>query len=286
MKLYSDRRFCVYIYRNKITKDVIYIGNGTYQRPYVISNRHEDVIKLHKDGHLEIEIIFHALTKHEAETIEGEFLDEYLGVCKDGLRLLNKSKKGLTKDVSYSKMNSFFYYDESSPTFLRWKVDRNGTGRAIIMKSGDVAGNVSLSKNYSYVCLEYLRYSVHRIVYCLCSKQDVPNDKVIDHIDGDGTNNNISNLRLVTMQGNSQNVRRCEMQSNNKTGVVGVSINRCEGRSYYSAHLSFILNGNKVNNSKYFRISTYGEQEAFRLACEARKQFEAERDLELSTQTN
>ena len=282
MKLYSDKRFCVYVYRKKSTQEIIYIGNGTYHRPFVFSGRHSEIVNLRKLEDLEIEIVFHSLTKNEAETIEGEFLDEYLGVCKDGFNLLNRSSKGLIKTVSYEKMCQYFYYDETSPTYLRWKVNRKGTGKALIMKAGDVAGNVSGSKGYSYVCLEYLRYSVHRIVYCLAHKTDIPKDMMIDHIDGDGTNNSVSNLRLVTMQGNSQNVRRCEMQANNKTGAVGVSINRCEGRSYYAAHLTFILNGKKQKFSEYFRISKYGEQEAFRLACEARKRFEAERDLVLS----
>lgn len=44
-------------------------------------------------------------------------------------------------------------------------------------------------------------YRVHRLVY-LTFIGDIPNDKVIDHIDGNTSNNHVSNLRCVT---NSEN---------------------------------------------------------------------------------
>jgi len=48
---------------------------------------------------------------------------------------------------------------------------------------------------------------------------DIPDGLFIDHLDGDATNNSISNLRLVT---HSENHRNRKIQSNNTSGTPGV----------------------------------------------------------------
>lgn len=47
-------------------------------------------------------------------------------------------------------------------------------------------------------------YRVHRLVY-MTYIGPIPSDKVIDHIDGNTSNNNLSNLRCVTQAENCQN---------------------------------------------------------------------------------
>jgi hypothetical protein len=51
----------------------------------------------------------------------------------------------------------------------------------------------------------------------------IPHGLFVDHIDGDATNNAISNLRLVT---HSENHRNRRIQSNNSSGVPGVQMRR------------------------------------------------------------
>lgn len=280
--LFSDNRFCVYVYRRISDNKVFYIGNGSYERPYVISSRSKEIKEEFKNNNATVEIIFSGLTKIQAEIIEGEFLDEYVGNRTEVFDLLNKAKKTLTKPLSYEYLSQYFYYDETSPTGLRWRVDRKGTGSALIVKVGDVAGGIlktnKKNKPYSSVCLDYVRYTTHRIVYCIYNKCDLNPYQIVDHIDGNSLNNRGENLRAVTMQDNAINTNRCEKQSNNKTGVVGVSLNKSAGRTYFLAQLIFKDGYKKIKLIKYFRIEEHGKEEAFRLACEARKEFEKQRD--------
>lgn len=48
-------------------------------------------------------------------------------------------------------------------------------------------------------------YKVHRLVY-ITYKGNIPKNMVIDHIDGNTSNNNINNLRCVTQSKNCQNL--------------------------------------------------------------------------------
>lgn len=59
---------------------------------------------------------------------------------------------------------------------------------------------------------------VHRVVWEL-AYGPIPDGMCIDHIDGDRSNNRLSNLRLVTL---SVNQRNAKIPSNNKMGIVGV----------------------------------------------------------------
>ena len=47
--------------------------------------------------------------------------------------------------------------------------------------------------------------TLHRIVYCLYNKVDLQRGQVVDHIDRDPTNNNPTNLRLVSYSQNQLN---------------------------------------------------------------------------------
>jgi hypothetical protein len=65
---------------------------------------------------------------------------------------------------------------------------------------------------------KYVWYE-HRIIWSLVHG-DIPEGYVIDHIDGDGCNNRIENLRCVTPQINSRNRK---LPSTNTSGVMGVN---------------------------------------------------------------
>jgi hypothetical protein len=268
----QDKRFCVYFFRCNATNNVVYIGHGNSERPFVKTNRSVPLKCFMDNNEYSIEIIHNDLSKQEAIGIESEYLDKYVNNNSDGFALLNINKGYKTKEVSYKYFQELFYYDESSPTFLRWKVDRFGTGSAKIMKAGDVAGNVCKSNNvYPNVSVNYKTYVVHRIIYAICNEVDVPTNLVVDHIDGNKSNNDIRNLQLLTQSQNIKKADRNYIQSNNSSGVVGVHYLETEYNRYWTASITYETKKRKTKN---FNIDKLGYDEAFRSACECRRQME------------
>ena len=88
-----------------------------------------------------------------------------------------------------------FEIDSSSPTGLRYKSD---VGTKI--KSGQVAGTYSSVYNRWNVGINYEKFQVSRIVWKLAYGTDP--EQVIDHIDNNPMNNDISNLRDISQGDN------------------------------------------------------------------------------------
>lgn len=72
------------------------------------------------------------------------------------------------------------------------------------MSVGDPAGYFDDSTGYYCVHFKKRKYKLHRVVWFIYHRQD-PGDYEIDHIDGDPTNNRMSNMRLCTRQMNNHN---------------------------------------------------------------------------------
>jgi len=104
--------------------------------------------------------------------------------------------------------NDFFEYKNGE---LYWKVKPLGK-----VQIGDRLGCVA--EGYVKCKFKQKQYSVHRIIYEMHYGQ-IPPGYLIDHIDGNGLNNDINNLRIVTPE---QNVRNTARQKRNKSGYPGV----------------------------------------------------------------
>jgi hypothetical protein len=164
-------------------------------------------------------------------------------------------------DINWS---DYFYYDETSPSCLRWKVDvKNGRGlKHTRRQAGDVAGSVG-GKRYWHVMFNWKDYAVHRIIWKILKGS--LDGMYIDHIDGDSTNNKIENLRLATLKTNSRNKKK---QINNSTGVSGVScISNGKGVYYWCASWRTL---DMKQAQKCFSIREYGLMPAFKMAVEYR----------------
>lgn len=116
-------------------------------------------------------------------------------------------------------MRQYLAYDPSTGVFM-WLQD---IGRA---KAGSVAGCIR-KNGYRSINFRKNRYLCQRLAW-LFSYGKFP-EFVMDHIDGDRTNNAISNLRDVPERINFHN--RSSLNANNTTGLAGVSIG---GRGYVS----------------------------------------------------
>lgn len=86
-------------------------------------------------------------------------------------------------------------------------------------------GTLNHRKDTSYVvlCVDQKKFYGHRIAW-LIAVGPIPPGMVIDHIDGDGTNNRLSNLRAVSKVINQRNRRR--PHNGSVTDVAGVTPHR------------------------------------------------------------
>lgn len=117
--------------------------------------------------------------------------------------------------ISLQYVRALLEYDHISGN-LYWLMTR---GRAI---KGNIAGRVSRD-GYIQIGIDGKRYPAHRLGW-LIYHGAWPKDQ-LDHINTIKTDNRISNLREAT---NQQNQYNRGLQSNNKSGLKGVSWNKAQ----------------------------------------------------------
>ena len=130
--------------------------------------------------------------------------------------------------------------------------------------SGKVAGGChkcTVGKTYYILRCNNELYYAHRIIWSI-ENGELSDQDQIDHIDGDGTNNRIENLRKVSLLENKKNLK---LFSTNTTGHCGVSF--VKKRGCYEAYGS--MHDKKVNLGYFKTLEN---------AVAARKKFTEDND--------
>lgn len=123
-------------------------------------------------------------------------------------------------ELNAERARELLHYDSETGIF-RWRVRPWKRSRA---KAGDEAG-YRRCDGYIRVGINGVSYYGHRLAL-LISTGKWPSE-LIDHIDGNPTNNRLANLRDVTGTVNAQNLKRT--RANNRSGFLGASYHKHSG---------------------------------------------------------
>ena len=161
------------------------------------------------------------------------------------------------RKLDISHLNECVRYDESSKTFLRWRerprnhfkseIAYKAWGSAFAHKDAGALQIQPCGTRYWSITINERRYRLHRIVYALTRGID-PHGMEIDHIDGNGLNNQKENLRIATPSENQHNKK---LYKNNKSGKRGVCFDR-----KYNKWRAVV-----THNRKYITIGRFNTQQ-------------------------
>jgi hypothetical protein len=151
-------------------------------------------------------------------------------------------------------LNEWLAYNPETGV-LTWK-----KSSAKRIKIGQTAGSVD--DGYLRVKIEKSRYRAHRVIWKMFYGEDIPEDKVIDHVNRVRDDNRICNLRLVTI---SENTINSVIPKPAKSGISGILW--CKSKEIYVVRVKKkdikrckTLEEAKEALQQYYATNNIGEQ--------------------------
>lgn len=146
----------------------------------------------------------------------------------------------MIRDIPIDRVRALYHYDPLIGLFIA----KTKTGRRRI---GDFCGSKTrLTKtsktHYRLISIDGHQYLAHRVAWAMHFGQQPP--PIIDHVDTNGSNNAIRNLREANDSLNGANTSR---RAHNTSGVKGVSFCRQTGKW----RASITIKGRSVNLGRY-----------------------------------
>lgn len=116
--------------------------------------------------------------------------------------------------ITQARLKELLEYDPETGVFT------NRVSRSSRAKAGATTSSSLSKQGYLRICIDWNPHLAHRLAW-LYVYGSMPQG-MIDHINGDRTDNRICNLREASAHLNQQNRRRANRRS--KTGLLGVSV--------------------------------------------------------------
>lgn len=152
--------------------------------------------------------------------------------------------------LTHARLLELLHYDPETGIFT-WRVNRYGCNGACRVKAGDVAGTRA-KDGRCRICIAGHSVRSHRLAWFYMTGEW---PLLIDHRNGDNSDDRWTNLRKATRSQNQFNVKR---HVDNKSGVLGVYRYARSGK--WLAHICV--------NYKRIHLGTFETREA---AAEARR---------------
>ena len=123
--------------------------------------------------------------------------------------------------LTRNELKNILNYDSETGLFM--SINSKAPRVKIGIPAGCTFKNNTTGKSYIQIRVKGKLYQSHRLAWLYMTGVLLNRKQPIDHINGDGCENRWSKIRVVTNCENQQNRR---LQTNNKSGVLGVSFTK------------------------------------------------------------